>query len=128
MIVTVPVNVYTGVSRVMVTAPLPGLEPQNILLRLDGHRFSIAASLRGPGQDRTRRFVLQEWRVGSFERTVELPAPVDASRANATFDNGVLVVMLPIAPQPVSGTITMPKVGTAKGLLIQHVGMGVLPR
>jgi hypothetical protein len=48
---------------------------------------------------------------------------VDAARATATFDNGVLVVILPVSVQPMSGTISMPKVGTSKGQLIRHVGL-----
>jgi hypothetical protein len=48
---------------------------------------------------------------------------VDAARANATFDNGVLVVILPVSAQPIPGAISMPKIGTSKGQLIRHVGL-----
>lgn len=122
-----PVNVYQELSRVMVAAPVPGMEPQNIRLVVEGQRLSIQASLRGPGQERTQQYALREWSAGPYRRTVELPAPVNADLANATYDNGILVVILPVSEQPTSGAIVMPKVGTAKGRLIRHVGLVIRP-
>ncbi len=122
-----PVNVYHEVHKVMVAAPLPGMEPRNIRLEVAGRRLSIHGALRGPGQGR-KRYVLRQWTVGPYHCTVDLPAFVDAARANATFDNGVLVVILPLAAQPISGTISMLKIGTTKGQLIRHVGLTPVPR
>lgn len=119
---TVPVNIYRGVRRLMVATRLPGLEPQDIRLAVDGKRFSIEGVLRGVGQEQRPGYVQREWTVGPYQREIELPEPVDATRANATYDNGVLVVMFPLTTQPISGTITMEKVGTAKGRVRRHVG------
>lgn len=124
---SLPVNMYRELHRLMVAAPLPGMEPQNIHIEVAGRRLSIHGTRRGPRQER-KAHVLRQWTPGPYECTVDLPASVDATRANATFDNGVLVVILPLAGQPISGTISMPKVGTAKGLLIRHVGMNVVSR
>lgn len=119
---TVPVNIYRGVRRLMVATRLPGLEPRDIRLAVDGKRFSIEGVLRGVGQEQRPGYVQREWTVGPYQREIELPEPVDATRANATYDNGVLVVMFPLTTQPISGTITMEKVGTAKGRVRRHVG------
>jgi HSP20 family protein len=35
---------------------------------------------------------------GAFARSLRLPAPVDASRVDATFKNGVLTVKMPKTP------------------------------
>jgi HSP20 family protein len=121
-----PVNVYHGVHKVMVAAPLPGLEPRNIEVEVDGRRLSIRGALRGPGQGR-KQYVLRQWTAGPYYCTVDLPASVDAARANATVDNGVLVVILPLAQQPTSGMISMRKIGTTKGQLVRHVGLTPVP-
>lgn len=123
-----PVNVYQEVHRIMLAAPLPGMEPHNIRVEIDGYRVSLTGALRGPGQARTRQFVQQEWSVGPYHRTIDLPATVDGARANASFDNGVLVVIMPIAEQPTAGILVLAKIGTAKGQLIQHVGLVPRPR
>jgi HSP20 family protein len=125
--ITVPVNIYRGLRRLMVATRLPGLEPQNIRLEVDGGRFSIRSVLRGVGQEQRPGYLTHEWMVGPYRREIELPEPVDATRANATYDNGVLVVMFPRTAQTVSGTITMAKVGTAKGRCRRHVGKDLLP-
>jgi len=124
---TLPVNTYRELHRIMIAAPLPGMEPQSIRVQIDGRRVAIVGALRGPGQERTRQFVQQEWRVGPYRRTVDLPVAVDGARANASYDNGVLVVMLPIAERPVPAILEMMKVGTAKGQLIRHVGLNPRP-
>ena len=124
---TLPVNMYRGIHRLMVAAPLPGMEPRNIRVEVDGRRLVIQGALRGPGQQR-KLYVLRQWMVGPYECILDLPVPVDAARANATFDNGVLVVVLPLAAQPVSGTITLLKIGTARGRLVRHVGLNPRPR
>lgn len=117
-----PVNVYREFQKVMVAAPLPGMEPQNIRVEVAGRRLSIHGTLRGPGQNR-KQYVLRQWAAGPYRGTVELPASVDAARANATFDNGVLVVILPLSAEPVSGRISMLKTGTSRGRLVRHVGL-----
>jgi HSP20 family protein len=125
--ITVPVNVYRGLQRLMVLTHLPGLEPQDIRLDVDGRRFSIHGMSRGVGQERRSGYLQREWMVGPYYREIELPEPVDATRANATYDNGVLVVIFPRTAQPVSGSITMTKVGTAKGQCRRHVGQDLRP-
>jgi HSP20 family protein len=70
----------------------------------------------------------REWSVGPYHRTVDLPFAVDATRANASYDNGVLVMIFPLAAEPISGTMTLSKVGTAKGQCIRHVGQDLRPR
>lgn len=121
-----PVNVYRHNKRVVVTVPSPGLEPKNLRIEVRGRRLSMLGDARGPGQDRLS-YVRREWRTGPARRAIVLPAPVDASRANATYDNGVLTVILPVSPHATPGVIDLSKVGTAKGQRIRHVGRELRP-
>ncbi len=110
-----PINIYRSDRRLMVATRAPGLEPENIRIELQGLRLSVAGALRGLGQAKKPGYVPREWSVGPYQRTVDLPSPVDSTRANASYDNGVLVLIFPHSSQPVSGTIPLVKVGTAKG-------------
>lgn len=118
----VPVNIYQDGGRLMVAAPLPGMEPGSIRVDVRGRRLIIDAQLRGPGQYRTRRFMQREWTVGPYTRTVTLPREVDAASANAVYNNGVLVVVLPMTSPASDDTIIMSKVGTARGRRVRHTG------
>lgn len=122
-----PVNLYRSNTRLILTAPAPGLEPANIRIEVAGRRLSVTEDARGPGQERIA-FLKKEWGPGPSRRTITLPARVDAAQANATFDNGVLAIILPVASKGTSGPITMSKVGTAKGLRIRHAGRDLRQR
>jgi HSP20 family molecular chaperone IbpA len=93
----VPVNVYQTEEHVVITAPMPGVEADNIDIDVQGSRVSLRATLRGPKQEH-RNYLVHEWTYGPYERVIELPMDVDASRANASHGNGVLVLTLPKAP------------------------------
>jgi HSP20 family protein len=116
-----PVNLYRSDHRLVLTAPCPGFEPGNFHIEVKGRRLSVSEDERGPGQQRVT-YLRHEWSTGPFQRAVTLPEKVDATRANATYDNGVLVVILPVAQKGKSGAITMSKIGTSKGQRIRHVG------
>lgn len=118
----VPVNLYREGNRLMVAAPLPGMEPGSIRVDVRGRTLTIEAKLRGPGQHRTQRYLRREWTVGPYSRMVELPDDVDAASANAVYNNGVLVVILPIGGEQTDDTIRMTKVGTTQGRRVRHRG------
>lgn len=65
----VPVNVYREGDRVMVAAPLPGMEPGSIRLDVQGRALTIDASLRGPGQDRTQQYLVNSSDQIRMEKT-----------------------------------------------------------
>jgi HSP20 family protein len=119
----VPVNLYRAGDRLVVAAPLPGMKPQSIRIDVYGRTMSLKADLRGPGQLRTQQYLLREWTVGPYARSLTLPDPVDAEAANAVYNNGILVVMFPLAnPQPSDDHILLKKEGTTRGRRVRHVG------
>src|SRR6266542_6468384 len=58
--------------------------------------ISLNGKLRGILKD-VKEIGVDEWSVSSYHRELDLPLGVDAERANVTYENGVLVVMLPIS-------------------------------
>ena len=118
----VSVNIYQEGDRLMVAALLPGMEPPNIRVEIQGRSLTIYGERRGPGQERTQQHLLQEWSAGPYRRTVELPVGVDVEKANASYDNGVLVLILPQLSGNSTGQILLSKVGTIKGQHVGHVG------
>ena len=92
----VPINIYETEEDVVVVAPMPGVEPEDIDIQMQGSRLTLRAALRGPGQQ-DRRYLLHEWTYGPYERSVDLPVQVDTQGAHASHGNGVLVLSLPKA-------------------------------
>ena len=93
----IPVKVYKTDDRLMVVAPMPGLEPENIMIEVtnDGH-LVLYGELRGMLKD-VKELLLDEWSVGIYHRDLELPTPVNGESANVTYGNGVVTVALPIS-------------------------------
>jgi len=121
-ILTVPVKMYRSESRLMVMAPLPGLQPDDIKVEVteDG-RLIIQGNVRGMLKDK-KELLLDEWSVGTYYRELNLPNAVNGPLANLSYGNGIIVVTLPISTQVVSASLTMEKVGVDRGQRIGNAG------
>jgi HSP20 family protein len=125
----VPVRIYQTDDRIMVAAPLPGLEPENIAVTIAGDRVIIRGEERGPGQHE-RDLLVAEWTIGPYYREVVLPQPVDGTLTNATYGNGVLVLALPkLAPEQTSipAEFQLQAVVATHGEHIGHTGSAMQP-
>jgi len=111
----IPVKVYKTEDRLMVVAPMPGLEPENIVIEVTdlGHLI-LHGELRGMLKD-VKDLLLDEWSVGVYHRELELPAPVNGEFANVTYGNGVVTVTLPFSDQLVPSRLTLERIAATHG-------------
>ncbi len=116
------VKVYRTADRLMVAAPMPGMEPEDIVIEVkpDG-RLLIQGELRGMLKD-VKELLMDEWSVGHYHRELQLPNAVDGEHANVNYGNGVLVVTLPISQQNTPALLTLAKTGSARGERVGNVG------
>ncbi len=96
------VNVWQGDDRIVLSADLPGFEPDDIDITVTRN----AVTLRGGSTD-VELQEGQEWHrrersVDAFERTIELPFEVDPDKTDAGYEKGVLTLELhrPEEPKP----------------------------
>ncbi|MDP9250478.1 MAG: Hsp20/alpha crystallin family protein [Chloroflexota bacterium] len=118
----IPINLFENDRELMLVAPMPGVAPEDISVDVhDDGRLTLRALQHGPGQERID-YLLREWSYGPFERTIELPRPVDASRANLSFGNGVLTITFPKTAATAPGTLALSSTGHARGMTAGHPG------
>ena len=118
----VPVNVFENDRELMIVAPMPGVAPEDISIDvLDDGRLTLRSRMHGEGQERIS-YVLREWSYGPYERTISLPCPVDAGRANLSYGNGVLTVSFPKAATTAPATLAVTSTGHARGVTGGHAG------
>jgi len=113
---------YRTPDRLMVAAPLPGMEPDNIVVEITAAgRLVLHGDLRGmlTGQ---KEVLLEEWTAGPYHRELELPASVDGELANATYGNGVLVVVLPITERTRPARLVMQALSPTHGERVGSAG------
>jgi HSP20 family protein len=82
--------------RAVVTADLAGIEIHELELQIDG-RTLILAGVRGPARPEGDVYQQVEIERGPFRRAIELGAEVQADRATARYEDGMLRVELPLA-------------------------------
>lgn len=89
----------------MLKAEVPGMEPKEISVALEGDLLTIKGEKRQEKEEKEERYHRVERSYGAFMRAMRLPGMVDGSKVNATFKNGVLTVALPKAPSARANTI-----------------------
>jgi HSP20 family protein len=126
---TVPVRIYDREKHIVLAAPLPGLEAENISVVVGGRRVVITGEERGPRQHGPDVLV-SEWTIGPYYREVSLEQPVEGSLTNATYGNGVLVLSMPKAGQTDAATeanFTLHPITATRGEWIGHIGSEIHP-
>jgi HSP20 family protein len=82
--------------RAVVKADLAGIDIQDVALEIRGRQLLIAGERR-PAAATGRLYQQIEIEHGPFRRLVELGAEVQANSARASYEDGMLVVEIPLA-------------------------------
>ena len=90
-----PLDAYVTPQEIVVMANMPGVKPEDVEITLEGDTLSIRG--RRPGPLENVNYVLQERNYGDFQRTLTINVPVDADKAEARFENGLLILTIPKA-------------------------------
>lgn len=88
-------DMYETDGEVVVKASVPGVKPEDLEITVTGNTLSIKGEVKEETEDKKGDYHYKELRFGSFQRSVALPVDVEADRAEATFENGVLNLKLP---------------------------------
>ncbi len=100
-----PLDLYETDEDVVVRASLPGAKPEDVQISVTGETLTIKAETREEHEEKSPDFHRQERYYGSMQRALTLPVRIDADKAEAEFENGVLTLRLPKAPEVRSKTI-----------------------
>ena len=90
-----PIDLVENQNELIVKASVPGLKPEDITITVVGDSLTIKGNSQGEVKQEKENYVVQERRFGSFQRTLNLPVAVQADKAHADFENGVLTLTLP---------------------------------
>ena len=92
----VTVDIAENDKEVIVKADLPGMEKDKIEVTLENNRsLKIAGSREAMKKETAPGMVKQERMQGKFERILELPADCISENIKATYNNGVLEIVIP---------------------------------
>lgn len=85
-------------QELQVTAEMPGLKEEDIIVEFHGDRLHIRAEKKDEREEQRHNFHCVERSFGVFERVIPVPVEIDRDRVEATYKNGVLSITLPKSP------------------------------
>jgi HSP20 family protein len=94
-----PLDVRTTPDALFVEAALPGIAPEDVDITVENGTLTIRAEDRAEHSEEEKGWVIREISRGSVMRTVTLPTGLEADKAEATFEHGILKLRIPKAEQ-----------------------------
>ena len=95
-----PLDVYETDSGYVIYTALPGVNPDNINVKVEDDVLTISGEVAKPAFDEKDnvRTLAQERATGKFTRSVRVNTPVDSDKIEAVYENGLLKLALPKTP------------------------------
>ena len=91
-----PMDAYRENDHFVVHFDLPGVDASSIDLTVEKNVLTVSAERQWEGND-NQEVVASERPQGTFSRQLFLGEGLDTERVEATYDNGVLSVTIPVA-------------------------------
>jgi HSP20 family protein len=91
---TPKVDILEKENSVVVKAELPGMNPEDIDISVDGNFLTVTGEKKKESEKKEDDFYRLESSYGRFQRTVELPSEVSEEGAKAKYSKGILEVAL----------------------------------
>lgn len=89
------VDIIDRETEILVKAELPGVEKDDIDVSMTDNSVTIKGSTSHEEKEEKGNYYRCEISRGSFSRTVALPSDVDADKAKAAFNDGILELTIP---------------------------------
>lgn len=89
------VDIFEDETAITIKAELPEVDEKDIQINLDNNMLSIKGERKLEKEEKKESYHRVERYYGSFQRTFELPTTVDRENIAASYDRGVLKVVLP---------------------------------
>jgi len=92
---SMPIDIYRKGDRYVVEMDLPGADPDSIEVSVERNMLNVAAETRSSHENADEQIVCER-RHARFTRQVYLGDDLDTERVEASFDNGVLTLTIPV--------------------------------
>ena len=89
------VDVIDREDEICVRAELPGVDKDHLTVTLHDNILTIQTSMEKEEHDEEGRYHRRELVKSEFQRSLQLPAPVDSDKAKSSFKDGILELTLP---------------------------------
>ena len=89
------VNIWENMKSAVVTAELPGIDPDKIDIEVTGDILTMSGTSQIDALKKGETYLRQERIQGSFKRKIQLSFPIDPQEVEAHYEKGILSIILP---------------------------------
>ncbi|MBT8273809.1 MAG: Hsp20/alpha crystallin family protein [Bacteroidia bacterium] len=89
------VNIKETADNFVVEMAVPGLKKSDFNIDLDNQVLSISTELKEEHEQKEENYTRREYGYSSFKRTFTLPESVNDEKINASYNDGILSILLP---------------------------------
>jgi HSP20 family protein len=93
---TPSVDVVRSPDELVVRANVPGVKPDEVKIVVEGDVLTVSGEHQEEKEQKRENYVRRERRYGSFSRSIALPSGVKADDIEATSEDGVLELKVPL--------------------------------
>jgi len=93
------IEVFEKEDKFVVKADVPGIKTEDIDISVVGDILTIKGEKKAETEVKEEDYYCCERSYGSFYRSIALPSNIDANKIEANYEDGVLEVSLPKAPE-----------------------------
>ena len=93
------VDIFEEESRFVVRADIPGVNPADIVVNMDGGTLSVSGERQAEDRSEVAGVSRYERATGQFSRRFTLPDSADADGIKANSANGILEISIPKQPE-----------------------------
>jgi HSP20 family protein len=100
----IPMDVESREDAFVISAMVPGIKAEDVDIQIEGEILTIEGEIKFE-EDEKANWLMRERPRGRFSRRIELPAGLEAEKAQASFADGILTLTIPKAPEARPRTI-----------------------
>ena len=110
------VDILEEKDVLLLTAEIPGVDRDSVKVEVDNNTLTLSGEKKTASESEDNGYYLSERSYGLFKRSFKLPDDIDREKIKATYNNGVLKLVLQKKPeaQPRSITIENEEKGVKK--------------
>ena len=100
-------DVIENDTNLTVRVDLPGVKPDDVRIEVENNTLTISGEIAETKEEKDQRYHYRERCYGKFQRSLNLPNTLDTDKVEASFENGVLHVVIPKLPHAQPKQITV---------------------
>jgi HSP20 family protein len=89
------VDIHEDETHYYLDADVPGVAKKELSISIDSNVLTLSGSRKDEREEKKSGYFSFERQVGQFERRFDLGDKVDSSKVEASFENGVLNILIP---------------------------------